>query len=218
MAHRGRADLRNLRARLTRRRRFTMGLVVLSVFAGACGANAPAKDSGSSLNSREQAPSKFALDRPLGIGDEWSMFFPPIRNTSDEPAILESASLDTPSGVGSAIRVESIEVGVANVPGGMYSLYPPSYPGHDGECRQVDPKPINGFVLAPGKEVLLLTRFKAVGPGDFRGSGFVVSYHQQGGETLRETFPLSIVGRVEPGATGLPIDPVEEKCFGGGSG
>ena len=189
-----------------------VSLLLFAVLAGACEDGAPASDSGSALNSKQQAPSGFGIDLPIDIGSQVVLFSPPIRNTSDVPVTLTGVRMEEPTGVDSVVLLRSFEVARANLPGGIYSSYPPALFEKGRGCSVVDPKPVQGFVLKPGDEVLLLTRFEAIGSGSFGGKGFVVSYREDG-ESVAETFPLSISGKVESGAPGLPLDSAEEKCL-----
>ena len=185
------------------------------VLATSCGPPA-AGDPGNVFASDDHPVSTWSFTKPIPVGEEWVALWASMRNESNLPVRLRSVRLAA-EGFGEVVEIVAIEIAPrtskgGTVPGGMYSTYPPAW-FEGGRCAIVEPQPVQGHVVPPGGYPRIMLRLRAVKPGPFRISAFVVSY-EQGSFVFEESLPIRMKGGVS--ATGdqrfIP-EPEERRCL-----
>ena len=163
---------------------------------------------------------------PRPPGDGLVALVAVVLNTSPDPLVLRSARVEGGIGLGTVVRAEGIEVApfvegrgasapesLNAVPGGIYETYPPVFRMSSRHgCSKQGLRPVQGFVVQPGDQVLLAVRLRALRKGEFRILRHVVRYEQRD-QLFEQDLETGVNGVVDSQARQPPLEPAEEGCI-----
>lgn len=153
--------------------------------------------------------NEFAVEAPLGPGQEVVDMFAAIRNSSDSPIRLIEITPIAGEGVPQIGVVVDVFLVDSPFLGSLYNALPPVM-RTGARCMLADTSSVTGYVLEPGEEVMVATHVRALMTGEFELNGREILYEQDG-RTFRQRDPYVITGIVDP-ATTRQLLPEEKRC------
>jgi hypothetical protein len=145
------------------------------------------------------------------IGEQWATMNASLLNTSGEALTILKLEVSGP-GVGTVVRV--LETKIAPIPrdgnslavtsGGIWRTLPP-VEQRGTRCAAQTLRPVDGFVLQPGRVVRALLLMEAESVGAFSFKGVRVTYEREG-EAVTELVDFGQQGSVT--AEGMPTPPL----------
>jgi hypothetical protein len=147
----------------------------------------------------------------MAPGQEVVDMFASIENSSSDP--IELIEITPIAGRGVPEAGEVVDVVLVDSPflGSLFNVLPPVMRA-DGECVLAEMRPVEGYVLEPGEQVMVATHIRALAEGTFELDGRHIVY-QQNGETFRQRDPYMFSGTVDS-STDRDLLPEEKRCRG----